>query len=422
MLKTFIKRTRSNQLAKNTLWMMLGQAARLPIQAVYFILIARSLGAHGYGTFVGITAYVAILAPYTGLGSGNILIKNASRDPKCFRYYWGKTIFLITTTGLLLVLVAYLLSTYVLPPSIPPALIVSVTLADLFFTRLLDVSAQAYQAFQRLARMSLLIVLPVFARLFAILLLLLTTHTPSPQQWGYYYLVSTMISAIIGIILVNKELGTPHYDKRIIFSEITEGIYFSISISSQNIYNDIDKTFLTRLSTMESAGIYAAAYRIIDVAFTPLRSLLYASYARFFQSGKSGIRGSIEFATKLFPYAAAYGLLSSLVLFLSAPILPYILGSEYAETVYALRWLSLLPFLKCIHYFAADTMTGAGYQGARSICQIITAVLNITLILWLIPTYSWKGAAWASLASDSFLCLTLWLCIFRLKSFESKTV
>lgn len=396
---------------------MLGQVARLPIQAVYFILIARSLGAHGYGTFVGITAYVAILAPYTGLGSGNILIKNASRDHKCFRHYWGKTVFLITTTGLLLVLFAYLLSTYVLPPSIPPALVVSVTLADLFFSRLLDVSAQAYQAFQRLSRMSLLVVLPVITRLCAILLLLFITHTPSPQQWGYYYLVSTVVSAAIGIILVNRELGTPLYDKQIIYSEIREGIYFSIGISSQNIYNDFDKTFLTRLSTLESAGIYAAAYRIIDVAFTPLRSLLYAAYARFFQSGKIGIRGSIEFTIRLLPYAAFYGLISSIALFLAAPILPYVLGSEYAETVYALRWLSPLPLLKCIHYFAADTMTGAGYQGARSICQITTALLNIALILWLIPTYSWKGAAWASLASDTFLCLTLWLCVFRIKRF-----
>ena len=197
-----------------------------------------------------------------------------------------------------------------------------------------------------------------------------------------------------------------------------EGAYFSITLSSQNIYNDIDKTMLARLATLEAAGIYGAAYRIIDVSFTPVRSLLYASYARFFQSGVSGIRGTLAFSVKLLPYAVGYGLLASLVLFLFAPVLPYILGKEYTETVLALRWLSLLPLLKSIHYFAADSLTGAGFQGTRSICQLVTAFLNVGLILWLIPAYSWRGAAWASIATDLVLALAMWGLVMRIKKHE----
>lgn len=384
----------------------------MPIQAVYFILIARSLGAQGYGAFVGVTALVAILAPFASLGSGNILIKNVVLDESCFRSYWGKALVLIGASGVLLVLVVALLSKILLPPSIPFMLVLSVALADLVFSRVLDVSGQAFQAFQRLARTSLLMVLPNIARLVCILALLLITRTPSPTHWGYFYLIGILISAVIGIFLVNRELGTPTFDRRIIFAEMKEGLYFSISLSSQNIYNDIDKTMLAKLATLEAAGIYGAAYRIIDVSFTPVRSLLYASYARFFQSGISGIRGTLSLSVKLLPYAIGYGAAASLLLFVSAPLLPYLLGKEYTETVLALRWLSILPLLKSIHYFAADSLTGAGFQGLRSICHLVTAVFNVGLILWLIPAYSWKGAAWASLLSDAFLMVLLCTVIY----------
>ena len=43
-------------LAKNTLWMLLGQGLRLVIQALYFVVIARSLGVSGYGAFIGVVA------------------------------------------------------------------------------------------------------------------------------------------------------------------------------------------------------------------------------------------------------------------------------------------------------------------------------------------------------------------------------
>lgn len=418
-LSQLLDKFKNSNLAKNTFWMILGQGARIPIQAVYFILIARALGSQGYGAFVGITALVGIMAPFVSLGSGNILIKNVSRNESSFQKYWGKSLVLTLLSGIILLIVTAILSKLLLPNSIPISLVFSISLADLIFSRLFDVTTQAYQAFQKLERTSQLVILPNALRLLLLTSLLFFTQKPSPTLWGYFYLASIVISTVIGILLVNKELGRPVIDRGIIFAEIREGIYFSVSVSSLNIYNDIDKVMLTRLATLEAAGIYGAAYRFIDVAFTPVRSLLCAAYAQFFKSGISGICGTLAFALKLLPYAVGYCIVISIVLFLLAPIFPYVLGSDFNDTVLALRWLSLLPLIKSIHSFAADSLTGAGFQGARTICQVLTAILNITLILWLIPTYSWKGAAWASLASDLFLALVLWALVFRCRSRES---
>jgi len=45
--------------------------------------------------------------------------------------------------------------------------------------------------------------------------------------------------------------------------------------------------------------------------------------------------------------------------------------------------------------------------------------LNILLNLWLIPAYSWRGAAWSSLASDGLLAIGLWTAVSILRRQES---
>jgi O-antigen/teichoic acid export membrane protein len=83
---------------------------------------------------------------------------------------------------------------------------------------------------------------------------------------------------------------------------------------------------------------------------------------------------------------------------------------QYARASEALRWLSLLPLVKTLHYFAADALTGAGYQATRTLLQVLVAGFNVLANFWLIPAYSWRGAAWSSLACDGLLAVTLWSC------------
>jgi O-antigen/teichoic acid export membrane protein len=73
------------------------------------------------------------------------------------------------------------------------------------------------------------------------------------------------------------------------------------------------------------------------------------------------------------------------------------------STEEALRWLAVLPILKVVHFFLSDALTGAGFQGIRSAIQIGVAIFNVLINLWIIPLYSWRGAAWSSIASDALL-------------------
>src|SRR5580658_3008282 len=78
--KTYFARALSTRLGQNTMWALGGYGLRLFIQAAYFIIIARCLGAGNYGAFVAVTALICVISPFVGLGSGNLLVKNVARD------------------------------------------------------------------------------------------------------------------------------------------------------------------------------------------------------------------------------------------------------------------------------------------------------------------------------------------------------
>jgi O-antigen/teichoic acid export membrane protein len=95
----------------------------------------------------------------------------------------------------------------------------------------------------------------------------------------------------------------------------------------------------------------------------------------------------------------------SIALCASAGLLPTVLGAQYAEAATALRWLAPILPLRSIHAFYSDVLTSVGRQGLRTALQVGVAVVNAVANLWLIPAFSWKGAAWSSVGCDALLVL-----------------
>jgi len=398
---------RKSRLARNTVWMTFGQGLRLVIQALYFVLIARSLGAVNYGAFVGVVALVGIVYPFATLGSGNLLVKNVSRDANLFGWCWGRALAITAVSSSVLFSAVLFLSHFALPGSIPFRLVILVAGSDLFGLSIIQLCSQAFQTFERLNWTATITVMGSASRLTGALVLVALHHHPSALQWGYLYFCSTWVVATAALVLVFMKLGAPRFRLGKSVSEMQEGFYFSAGLSAQTIYNDIDKTMLARLGTLEAAGIYGAAYRLIDVTFVPIQSLLAAAYPNFFRTGLAGISATLGYARQLVWGALAYSIAACVAILLCAGIVPIILGPEYNATAEALRWLALLPVLKVLHYFLSDSLTGAGYQGVRTGIQAGVALFNVLINLWIIPAYSWRGAAWSSIASDALLTCSI---------------
>ena len=407
-------------LAKDTLWMLCSKLFNVVIQAAYFIIVARLLGRENYGSFIAITATASIVFPFVGLGSEHLLVKNVSTNRETFSTHWGNSLLLLTTNGAFCSIVLLLLSRLLFSQDVPLGAILVILLADLICLALLDLGFKSLMATNLVNKTAQLGILSTCSKLLAALTLAVFFTNPSVATWGYLYFASSAIMAIITILLVNKMVGLPRPILSELKSNITQGVYFSISTSANNINANLDKSMLGKLASDGAAGIYGSAYRFIDVGNVPLFALSGATYTRFFQHGASGIRGSLSFAKRLLPVLVLYAIASVVGYWLLAPYIPLILGPDYREAVEALLWLSPLPAIATFQYLAADTLTGSGNQKARSIVQVSAAIINVLLNIWLIPQFSWKGAAYATLISDSLRLLSLWVIVFLIYQREIK--
>jgi O-antigen/teichoic acid export membrane protein len=398
---------KQSKVARNTISMLAGSTLRMLLQAVYFIFVARSLGPGQYGIFVGAISLIAVLSPFSTWGTGNILIRNVARQKESFRRSWGAVLWITAIFSSLMLGAVVLLWQLIFSNRTPLSLICLVGLSDLIFAGIVTLASQVFAAFEMLGKTATqFVVLSACRATGAVAMFVLIPH-PTAASWALIYLGTTAISAVYGFVTVSRFFGYPHFFFRVPLKDLREGFYFSLGLSSQSVYNNIDKTMLVRLASAASAGIYATAYRIIDLAFQPITSLLYSTYARFFQHGVRGIKGTSTYARLLLPFVMGYGVVAGAFLFLAAPLLPIVLGRQFSGADDALRWLSPLLLFRATHYLLSDSLTGAQLQGLRSAIQVGIAVLNVGLDLWLIPLYSWRGAAWASLASDGILMVAV---------------
>jgi len=402
-----LSRFKKSGLARDAMHLSIGQGLRLVIQAAYFVLIARSLGPDSYGAFVAVVALAATLGPFSGMGTPNLFIKDVRSGKREAAVCWGNGLLLITLSGsALTALVLAINSLFHLKSGLFVVLVVCVS--DLIFMKMTELAAFGFAACDRMKDTSIQSVVLSLLRLLAIVVLVVTIHKVSLYQWVWAYLATSILGTLYALYKGTQLWGRPIFKIATLREDVTEGIFFSISSSATTIYNDVDKIMLGRLSDFASTGIYSAAYRIIDVSMTPVRSLVSAAYPQFFKKGVGGMRETYPYAKSLILKSSLYGAAIFTGLWLFAPVLPSLLGKQYIAAVPALRWLALIPFLRCFHVFFADSLSGAGFQRTRTAIQVGIGIINVGLNLVILPRYSWRGAAWTSLACDAMLVLVFW--------------
>ena len=391
--------------------MMGGQFFAMVFQAVYFVLIGRALGSAEYGAFVGVASFLSALSQFSTVGMDLILIRDVSRDRSRFASAWGLSLEIAVLGFVVIGAIALLGGRFFLHGE-AYWLIPGIAVSDCLFAKIALLSSKAFQSVGKFSFSAKVMATTNFTRALTagcFYLYVLRIHrSGTAQMWTNIYWISSLIAAIIGVWLVTWGIGMPRW-KRIDLGILLEGLSFSVSSSSISIYNDIDKTMLVSLGQYQAAGIYSAAYRIIDVASTPIYSIYAAAFPSFFREGAKSIRSALSLAIRLSRKTVAYSVLADIAMAVGASLLPSILGPSFAASASALRWLCLLPLIRCFHYAAGTTITGSVSQWYRTVQQISVALLNCVLNWLLIPRFSWQGAAAASLLSDGILAAMNWI-------------
>jgi O-antigen/teichoic acid export membrane protein len=298
--------------------------------------------------------------------------------------------------------------------SIP--LLLPIAIGDCIFLQLSSCAGQVFQTFEKMKFSAMVTTAGNLLRLALALGLLHALGKASAKQWAIASLFVSFVAAVIAFSIVTRNFGWPQFSLSLLIRRAQEGFVFAVSGSTTAVYNDIDKVVLSHYGMNRANGIYSMAYRMINIGTMPVMAIVGAAFPRFFREGVKGIAATVPMARQLLKRTATIGLGISVALFLLAPLVPHLVGRSYAESVSALRWLCLIPFFRCFHLSAGDAIAGAGHQRYRLISQSIAAGGNLALNLYLVPRYSWLGAAWASLATDGALGMMNWGALYALRA------
>ena len=412
-LKVFMKRAHKSALVRNAAWLFAGQGLSFLLQGVYFVVLARLLGTTQYGLLAGAVALVAVVSQYSTLGSGLLFLRYVSPDHSRFRHYWGNILMSVFAMGSLLVLGIRILGPHLVGRQSVP-LLVPLAIGDCLFQQLGSCAGQVFQTFEKMKYSAAITTTSNVMRLVLAIGLLASLGKAFAWQWALASLLVSGVGALIAFVIVTRTFGWPIFSPSLFVRRAHEGFVFAISGSTTAVYNDIDKVVLSHYGMNQANGIYSMAYRAVNIGTMPVMSIVSAAFPRFFREGVKGIAATVPMAKQLLKRTCVIGASVSIALFVCAPLIPRLVGHSYAESVSALRWLCLIPLFRCFHLSAGDAIAGAGHQKFRLVSQSIAAVGNLLLNLYLVPRYSWLGAAWASLATDAALGAMNWFALFQL--------
>ncbi|HEY2470787.1 MAG TPA: oligosaccharide flippase family protein [Terracidiphilus sp.] len=405
-------RVTKSLVARNAGWMFVGQGTGAVLQAACFIVLARLLGAAEYGVFIGAFAYTGLVAQYSSLGSGTLLLRYVSEDRKTFPVYWGNVLVSTAVTGAILIAVLCCLAPHLLNAR-SASLVFLAGISNCVFATLTEQTGRVFQCFQMMRVTATLNLLTNLMRVLAVSGMLWKLHHATAWQWAAMSTAVSAVAAAIAVTTVTGSFGRPHFVPRLFLRRGVEGLGYSFASSTVSVYNDVDKTMLSHFGMNAANGIYSMAYRIADMATIPIYSIREAALPRLFQHGRAGIGDASVLSYRLLKRALPLSLLVAVATFLAAPLIPRLIGSGFAESVTALRWLCLIPVFRCVHIMIGNALTGAGLQTYRTIAQVSAASLNLGINLWAIPYFGWLGAAWASLVTDGALCVLTWAILHR---------
>jgi O-antigen/teichoic acid export membrane protein len=393
-------------------------ALRLALRIVAFGVVATAMGAREFGAFATVSALVMLFSSFSGWGGDQLLFRRVGRSRGDLPRAMATSLAFLAFSAPPLIVLAVLIIPFAVDPSIPWLMIFFISISDIGFGQINGVAANCFQAIGRPIGNLWLTVGFGAARVVAALIWINIPVQHDALTWSYYYVGVSAVAAVVSLWLMPRSLCRPDW-RRIAWEDWGDGFQFALQATSQSAFGSTDKPVIAALSNLETAGLYAAATRIVAAAGIPVSALLYSAYVRFFEVGVSGAKSSAQFAVRLLPIGIGLGAIGSLVTVALAPLAPHVLGASYRGTDTALLILAPLPVVTVVQSLGLDVVISIGRTGLRTLAQLVLPPLNILLCCLLVPAHGVEGAAWAALLARVVMAAASWGIVMMLLQKES---
>jgi O-antigen/teichoic acid export membrane protein len=396
-------------LGRDTLWASVNEVGRMVSALLVFLVVAKELGPDGYGVFAGAQALAAITATLSSAAVVLFLLQEAVREATPLDEALPIALGLGLAAAALVVGFTLAIGPFLLP-SAPIVVILGLAIVEAGGSAMVAMAAGALQAGLGYASSARVWTVYLFGRTLVVAVLLVIDEVTLTNvvviQAGFSLLCGAGgLRYALRRLDLRLRIARPH---RV---HVRRTLSYSATTGAFSLNEDGDKTLMVRLATEFDAGIYAAAYRVLAPVLAPVRALVTASHTRFLADDPS-IKGQHQRRAVQYTLAAgAYGVLATAALVLLADVVMDVLGSGFDAAATVLRWVAPLVLLRTLGLFPFNALLGLRKNLLRTVIVGTSAAVNLGSNLVLIPRYSWKGAAAATLASETVFLAFTWIAV-----------
>lgn len=366
-------------------------------QTTLFILVARALGAEGYGALISVMALAGIFS-FAAMGASAVLVREGAREPHRLPRLTCDMVRLWLGYMPILCVAAVIVTELLVGHLLPTPAILAIVIAEVVCATAVDGVGRSYQSRDRVSTMGLVSSGLIVTRLAAFVIIGRIVQW-TPTTWAFGYLASSA-----GYLLLLLLLASNSNHRRVMDSDtplgkaIKASLPFSFSYAAQKVQAEINKPMLARISDASGAGVLSAAQRFTDLLLLPVLAMLETLALRVYRAPKPI---STTFTLGLAPLATA--VLGGGVLFAAAKTIPWILGPSFQASVSAVVLLAALPAVQVFRWLLSTAMTGLDLHRYFFLVHGVGAVTNVFLVAALAPAFGLSGAVWAAYLTEAVL-------------------
>lgn len=381
--------------------MLTGNAAGFPVQIITLLLLARILGAEGYGKFSLFLLLSNLIILFCTGWTSSALIRYGRieyiKTDRINRNFWGRNAILFPFVLLSLCCI------YIFKVEISRYLSVSSDIIWFLMVNVIGLTCFGYiqniqQTIGQLKRFAIC----GFIEKIAIILVLLLVYLFFPKNLFSVisaYVVARLLVAIFFWGLASRDYLFPVEIKKETINRIFHFSFpFIFGSISMYIINWIDIIIIKHYMAISDVGTYSLAYRGMSVIWliaVSLVTLLTPLMTTFLGMGREDL--IIGFINRIIPQGVVlWNLLLSLVCVIAAFLIPLLFGAEFAESTgpFVLLMLGMGVYIIAFLY---EPVLLAYELTKRTVLVIgMISVLNFLGDLLLVPYLGIHGAAIAT--------------------------
>lgn len=381
-----------------------GRIFNLGLGVVVTLVIVRTLGDRGFGQWATILAVVQIAVTFCDMGLVSVTVNQAARDPDSERAWLGA---LITLRAALTVPVAVVSMLVVLALSTTSQMrTAGVVLCLALFAGI----ASAYTAgFQLRVRNDLaIVVVTVNSVLWTATAAAIALAGGGMVAFAFAFVGAAAAATAVNVMLGMRMASVQLAGSRRIWGELARA---ALAVGGAGLlvtaYVRIDQLIVFETVGARQAGLYGAAYRMLDQAqFVPaaVMTTLFPMIAAAYPADLARVRRLTQAAVAYLAMASLPALAFAIVA--GTPVMELLFGREFAAAGPALA--ILIGAFVCISlaYIIGYLRIAFGLQNTYVAYAAIGLVVNVALNLALVPRYGFIAAAWVTLVTE-FLVLAL---------------